>query len=333
MALRASSYLCYHGVSQADEHEGTRELYLPAERFRHRMSAIRDGGYHVLPLSEALDRLTAGTLPPRAVSLTFDDGFVDFLRVAYPILSEFALPATVYVSTEYVEHQFPVFPPILLYLLWRARGQSASGDGIVADGARLETRTEGERETTYRRILKTLHLMNLESPEQRDDFAARLADRLNVDYVSIKSQRLFHLMTRQEVAAGRLVDVQLHTHRHTQPHDQHEFRREILDNRNALAQLFAGSSSLKHFCYPNGETRPELPGWLRRERIVSATTCVPGLAERNHDPLLLPRFVDTQGVSPLKFEAWLCGAAALLPQRNRHQRTRDASWSESSAAI
>src|SRR4029453_9293701 len=56
----------------------------------------------VLPLAEAVERLYAGTLPPRAACITFDDGYRNNLTVAAPILRARGLPATVFVSTGYI---------------------------------------------------------------------------------------------------------------------------------------------------------------------------------------------------------------------------------------
>ena len=49
-------------------------------------AAAQARGCTVLPLDDAVRRLYADDLPPRSVVLTFDDGYVDFERQAYPLL-------------------------------------------------------------------------------------------------------------------------------------------------------------------------------------------------------------------------------------------------------
>src|SRR5882724_6749388 len=56
------------------------------------------GNFNVLPLREAVTRLRSGTLPPRALSITFDDGYANNYEVALPILAARKLPATVFVA-------------------------------------------------------------------------------------------------------------------------------------------------------------------------------------------------------------------------------------------
>lgn len=71
-------------------------------RFRARVRWLRDG-FRVLPLVEAVRRLYAGTLPPRALAITFDDGYRDNVTNALPILTELGVPATFFVTTRYLD--------------------------------------------------------------------------------------------------------------------------------------------------------------------------------------------------------------------------------------
>ncbi len=75
----------------------------------------------MLPLGEALARLQARTLPPRAVALTFDDGTQDFARRAAPLLAVFGMPATVYVPAYYCGREQPIFDTALRGVTTRSR--------------------------------------------------------------------------------------------------------------------------------------------------------------------------------------------------------------------
>jgi peptidoglycan/xylan/chitin deacetylase (PgdA/CDA1 family) len=58
--------------------------------------------HEVVPVMELVRRLQDGRDSERAIALTFDDGYLDFATVAYPILRELALPASLYVPTAFI---------------------------------------------------------------------------------------------------------------------------------------------------------------------------------------------------------------------------------------
>lgn len=72
-----------------------------AARFDRDM-AMLSGVFRVLPLEEAATRLLDGTLPRRAVAITFDDGYRDNLDVAAPILRRHGLTATFFVASGFL---------------------------------------------------------------------------------------------------------------------------------------------------------------------------------------------------------------------------------------
>ena len=58
--------------------------------------------FNVLPLHEAIKMVGSARMPPRAVCITFDDGYRSVHDLALPILQEFKLPATVFVTSGFV---------------------------------------------------------------------------------------------------------------------------------------------------------------------------------------------------------------------------------------
>jgi len=310
--------LCYHGVSLHDEHEWNPALYLTQEQLRRRLRMLRRGGYRILPLAEATRLLYEGRLPPRSVAITFDDGAIDFERQAVPVLREFEAPATLYLTTYYCETRLPVFDTALSYVLWKGRESGADLAALCSSATPLPVRTGEERARAWQALFDFTEQRGLDSAE-KDALVAQVAVELGVDYGAIVARGLLQIMTPEAVRAlpRDLIDVQLHTHRHRTPRDPVLFAREIDDNAVRIRELRGNASPLEHFCYPRGEYFGEFLGWLRGRGVRFATTCVPGLATRTVDPLLLPRLVDSTAYSDLVFEAWASGFAALLPRRSR----------------
>lgn len=301
--------LCYHGVSLLDEHVWNPDLYMEPRTLRRRFNTLRQRGCAVLPLDEAIDRLEAHDLPPRAVTLTFDDGSHDFYACALPLLMEFQFPATVYFSTYYAKFNRPVFDVMCGYLLWKADGRVLDYAEVFDTAVRLD---EAGRQLAERR-LKT-HAKNMSGPE-KDALLSTLAQRLGLDYEELCARRILHLMTMDEAkdcaAAG--IDIELHTHRHRSPANARFFRREIDDNRQCVEPI--RKAPARHFCYPSGYQRPEFPVWLEQAGIRTATTCQPGMAGPRSHLLRLPRLVDTSHLTATEFDAWVTGVASFLPQR------------------
>lgn len=307
--------LCYHGIAQADEHLWRPGLYMHPSIFEQRLEMLKRGAYNVLPLGKALQQIRDRNLPPRSVVLTFDDGGVDFYRVAFPLLRKYGFPATVYQTTYYSTHQLPVFNLMFSYLLWKRRGEVLYKGHELGLAEPMDLRTEESRMKIVIDLVLVCENQRL-TGLQRHEIAAQLARILEIDLDDLLAKRLLQLMSQQEIAelASQGVDFQLHTHRHRAPINEALFRKEIRDNRESLGD--AGKRAI-HFCYPSGVYRQDFLAWLRAENIVSATTCETGLVTPESDPLLLPRFVDTAAQSPIEFESWLVGAGALLGSRKR----------------
>jgi peptidoglycan/xylan/chitin deacetylase (PgdA/CDA1 family) len=306
--------LCYHGTSLEDEHLWRPSLYIHSDKLEERLQSLKNGNYSVLPLGEALQQLRARTLPPRSVALTFDDGTYDFFRQAYPLLKAYGFPVTVYQTTYYVSLQRPVFNLICSYMLWKRR------DEVIADGSEigvrkpLDLRSEAGRRAVMLDLIAFSERGN-RTGLQKDEIAAQLARLLKIDYDQLRARRILQVMNAAEVQeiVRNGVDVQLHTHRHRTPENESLFRQEIQDNRSRIREL--ASNDPIHFCYPSGVHRPSFLPWLREERVVSATTCDVGLATRQSESLLLPRFIDNQNRSQLEFESWLTGVGDMLALR------------------
>lgn len=304
--------LCYHGVSKYDEHEWS-DLYISPETFRRRLDLLVRFRCNVLSLSEAVIRLRNGTLPERAVVLTFDDGFHDFASVGFPILDAFGFPVTLYLTTYYVEFNRPVFDPMVDYLLWKGRQkQQLVWPELFALPVSLSDPDSRERASA---MIQNFAKVSKLSSREKDLLLSGLAARLGIDYEDLCLKRVMHLITPAEAKqlAARGVDIQYHTHRHREYKSRERMFAELRDNHRRIVGFT--SNEPRHFCYTGGFYLPQHPGLLKEYGMLSATTCKPGLCSGRSDEMTLPRLVDGPTLSDLEFRAWLAGTASLLPHR------------------
>ncbi len=85
---------------------------------------------NVVSLGEALQTLGEGRpLPPRAVALSFDDGYRDNLDRALPVLRHLELPATFFLVPELLSGQAPPWWETIAWALSRSRRDTIAWEG------------------------------------------------------------------------------------------------------------------------------------------------------------------------------------------------------------
>jgi peptidoglycan/xylan/chitin deacetylase (PgdA/CDA1 family) len=87
----------YHQVGDFAPMPAHRSTYCHYRRFQRQMAFLRRFRFNVLSLDEALACLYGEQpVPPRAVVLTFDDGYENFYQYAWPVLERYGFPSMVY---------------------------------------------------------------------------------------------------------------------------------------------------------------------------------------------------------------------------------------------
>jgi peptidoglycan/xylan/chitin deacetylase (PgdA/CDA1 family) len=89
--------LTYHAIER-----GPAPLCLDPDAFRAHVDVLHDAGAVTLTISQLAQGLRDGSLPARAVALTFDDGCASAVRVAAPLLSEHGMTATYFCVAGYL---------------------------------------------------------------------------------------------------------------------------------------------------------------------------------------------------------------------------------------
>lgn len=110
--------LTYHSVASNE----VAEFVDPPNRIEpqlfERQMAFLSKHRRVIPLSQLVDEIMGGIEPPAGtVSITFDDGYLDNLTIAAPILNGYQLPATLFLATGYVTREESQWADLLYWML------------------------------------------------------------------------------------------------------------------------------------------------------------------------------------------------------------------------
>ncbi len=302
--------LCYHGTIDREERVKPK-LFMQARTFEKRMRFLRTRGFPIVPLAVAFEGLGSGTLPDHATVITIDDGWDGTYRYALPILEEFQVPATLYVTTSYLGTGIANIANLLEYAM---RGSRASSLMLPDLPETISGPWHLKDEQSLNQGLEALisYSESLE-PAGRVALARTVVERLGLDWHGFEARKMFYMMDESQIrafaAAG--MDIQLHTHRHRRRyHDEATFERDIADNRHALSALVPGP--FDHFCYPYGSYASRQFPWLEAAGVKSATTCKSHFNYADTPRYELGRFLDGEDVSQIEFEAEMSGVLEVL---------------------
>ena len=254
-----------------------------AAQFDAQMSVLSQV-FRVLPLDEALSRLAEGALPSRSLCITFDDGYLDNLEVALPILRRHGLAATFFIASGLIDggrmmHDTVIesvrrFPSPTVELGWMGLGAKAVGDAA----SRLSLVDEI--------VCKIKYLSFEERSETCRHLAALAGEPLPANLMLTSEQ------VRALKRAGMGVGAHTHEHPILSRLSPDQARAQIVRSRDVLADVLGGPPSM--FAYPNGKPgldyTAEHVEMVKEAGFSSAVSVAFGTASRTSDHHQIPRF-------------------------------------------
>lgn len=272
------------------------DLCVSPTHFEEHLQYLRQH-YSVMSLQTLMRSLSDGRLPYRAVVLTFDDGYVDNLLNARPLLEQYDVPATVFVSTGYVdedrefwwdelERLLLVNPNVPEQIALSINGTVCHWD--LSEGSKSSADSlQGVRERVYSGLHQLLRPL---SQDQRDPIMETLRFQIQGGEGGRPEYRA---MTSQEVcqiAEGGLMDVGSHTHTHPvlSAHPEDVQRWEMFESKKRLEAMLG--RPVTTFCYPYGEAGITTPRLAAEAGFSGACATVKGSVTSAADPYKLSRF-------------------------------------------
>lgn len=250
--------------------------------FRWHMALLAEC-FNVLPLHDAILALAEQRMPPRAVAITFDDGYRSIHDLALPVLKEFNLPATVFVTSGYIGEKN----------MWN--------DRIIEAVQSLPT---GELDLSQFGLgsysLQDMAARKL-TAGQLTEASKYLPPRARLDLIEMLERLvgdgLAHglMLTREMVANLAREGIEIGGHTITHPIltrlDDAASRHEIAGGKEQLEAITG--KPVRLFAYPNGKVGMDFnerhAQMAKDAGFTAAFTTAPGSVTSKQDPYQLPR--------------------------------------------
>jgi peptidoglycan/xylan/chitin deacetylase (PgdA/CDA1 family) len=277
----------YHGVVRAPLPVSD-WCFLEEDIFRQQIEYL-SRNFRVLHLSDALKLLRQGAVEKPTAVVTFDDGYRNNFDVAFPVLKASGVPATIFLTTGFVDTADSIWFCHIIRALSLTRKSSLRWEDTEMDlsdarakaaaSARLQAAIKQRPAAETGALLRQIH-QALEV-EPTATFAPESPFRI-LDSAAIRA-----------LVESGLVEFGAHTVTHPilsrlSPQEQ---AKEIAGSVEAVTRLTG--QACRFFAYPNGKARDydaHTVGLLRNHGIEAAVTTAAGANDRDPSLLELQRY-------------------------------------------
>jgi len=296
----------YHRISEPDLDPWG--LSVSPDHFAEQLEVINKY-FHPLSMQEFLVHVQRGSVPNRSIVVTFDDGYVDNLQHARPLLTRFDVPATIFLVTEaIVEGQ---------NFWWDELEWALLQPGTLPDW--LELRVSGSRYEWQLGDAQQYSLQERQADRQRRPWNSIPGTRLAFFYlvwqcllelsnpkrleavdairtwagVSNNSRPGDRALSKNEVnvlGEGGLIELGAHTMTHPSLKglSASQQMKEISGSKAQLENIIG--HPVTSFSYPHGEYSVETMEFVQRTGFQGACTTAFKCVMPGADPFQLPRF-------------------------------------------
>jgi peptidoglycan/xylan/chitin deacetylase (PgdA/CDA1 family) len=222
--------------------------------------------YHPMPLSHVVERLRSEEpLPPRAIVVTFDDGWRDNYLHAYPILKKHSIPATIFLSTDFIESgKMPWFLKVGIIL--RADGFSCERISDVLEKVKSEHPDSPSARLLDRKVAYAMdgstdrameRLKSLE-PEITDHLINEMANACGVSLEQWSERKWMIDWNEAALMNQDIIDFGSHgcSHRILTQLTSSEAAHELSESARLIQEKLGAPANL--LAYPNGDYNDEI---------------------------------------------------------------------------
>jgi peptidoglycan/xylan/chitin deacetylase (PgdA/CDA1 family) len=301
--------LLYHRIAEADSDPW--QLAVTPGHFEEHLQILSRLG-RIMPLHGLAVAVQRGTLPRRAVIVTFDDGYADNLSNAKPLLQKYEVPATVFITTGYTGEdrelwwdeldklflQPGALPSELTLTVngteyhWELGEANMYEDANLARNLGWKAWQENDptsRHSIYRSLWSLMHPL---PDSKRRQIGDELLEWAGATRSARPTRRPLSASEIGELTNGGLIEIGCHTVTHPQLSKltSDVQRGEICHSKASLEEILG--KPVGAFAYPYGrecDYTGETITIVRDAGFYCACSTSTGVVRRSADPFQLPR--------------------------------------------
>lgn len=275
--------LCYHRFASTQWADGA----LSPELFDAHLRYLKK---HFTPVSfRDVPSILSGRLCVKnPLILTVDDGYRDFVEAAVPLLRKHAIPATLFVTTRFIDGEIWLAPDIINYVIFRTSKMKAD---ILGSRPEVPLQTLEDKRRACDKLLSFCKRLD---EENKADVLSELADKLDVKVPPCPPSEFQPVSWKQLKELDGLIEIGSHTLTHPilsrVATDRAEI--EIVESKKHIERNL--DREVTAFAYPNGthgDYAAREKEILRESGYRYAVTCNVGFNAFDADLLELNRVV------------------------------------------
>lgn len=282
--------LRYHSIGNAD---GSAPPYIdpslcvPHHAFERQMRLLRER-YTPVSLDQVVAWIIEGhPIPPRAVAITFDDGYRDNHSGAFPVLKKYQIPATFYVTAGCVEDNEVLWTSKLRYYFAATRERSLLLQH--PELKHLDLSSERSRNASFAYAISLIKTLG---KRRGDELFREIECKLSVtDIAPLNNAMMSWDELREMSQAGMAIGAHTLTHPSLPGLPPEEANAEIVGSKALIEERI--KAPVHHFAYPNGRGvshfNAEVKKMVRKAGFRSSATSIDGPVRPGDDPFTLTR--------------------------------------------
>jgi peptidoglycan/xylan/chitin deacetylase (PgdA/CDA1 family) len=237
----------------------------------------------------AAELRSPGGVEPRSVVITVDDGYEDFHRVAFPILRKHGVPATIFVTTDFVDGRLWLWPDVLHFAFEQSTKREVELD-LSGRPWQLRLTSDADRQAAW----STLVDRSLSLPDdQMRALHQHVLERCEVvlpQQPVPEYQPLSWEQVRELDAAGIEIGAHTKTHPALTRIPLQQVHNEIAGSKRRIEEMLG--HAIDTFCYPNGTSADVNEEVKRAVRAAGFTAATVAYFDRwvTHDMYELRRY-------------------------------------------